>query len=452
MPRTWLVLLGICLLAVSVASCRIPTAPLAQAPASAVLYDPKTVDAIAARFPQSAEMKAQNERYRTALAEPVSVVAWNSESSRSQVFYATNRQLDNATGRFGNGWGQELVLGRCTVELPRRERGKGADAPQRTIKHARVFSKGPDTTDEKSAGTVHVALPEFFDESAFTVDLRQVVERAPEHDLLIFVHGFNVDFASSLTRTAQIGIDLPFNGAIVAYSWPSQGGIGNYGADEGIIEQSVAPFVQFLNTIDRAVPPETCIHLLVHSMGNRLVLNGLQQMAATGRNRPRFENLVLAAPDVGVTDFQTLAPAAVAMAKRVTLYVHESDTALLASKVRHRQQRIGDAEPPVVIAGVETIDASAIDTSFMGHSYYGSNRSALSDMFALIKEDRAAGNRRWLKQETDSTGSWWTFAAQPTEVRCTWYFEHLDPKATIGDSAGSTQLTSGEKSPATRRR
>lgn len=452
MARTWLVILGICLLAVSFTSCRVPTAPLAQAPASAVLYDPKTVDAIAARFPQSAEMKAQSERYRTALAEPVSVVAWSPDSSKSRVFYATNRELDNATGRFGNAWGQQLALGRCIVELPRSERGKSADAPLRTIKHARAFSKGPDASVDSSAGTVHVALPEFLDESAFAVELRQVIERAPEHDLLIFVHGFNVDFAGSLTRTAQIGIDLPFNGAVVAYSWPSQGGVSNYGNDEGIVEQSVAPFAQFLNTIDRAVPPETRIHMLVHSMGNRLVLNGLQQFAATGRVRPRFENVILAAPDVGVPDFEALAPAAVAMAKRVTLYAQESDTALLASKARHSQQRIGDAVPPVVIAGVETIDASAIETSFMGHSYYGSNRSALSDLFALIKEDRPAEKRRWLKKESDSTGSWWTFAAQPTEVRCTWYFEHLDPKPPTDESARPTELTAGDKSPATRRR
>ena len=59
------------------ASCRVPEPPLLTNPgASAVIYDPRTADAISDRFP---EMKEMNDRYRTAAAEPVSVVGWTDE-------------------------------------------------------------------------------------------------------------------------------------------------------------------------------------------------------------------------------------------------------------------------------------------------------------------------------------------------------------------------------------
>src|SRR5690606_41428886 len=70
-----------------------------------------------------------------------------------------------------------------------------------------------------------------------------------------------------------------------------------------------------------------------------------------------------------------------------------SSDLLIASKGLHQQQRIGDAIPPVVMPGIETVSASAIDTSFMGHSYYGSNRAALSDLFALVKEEDRKSTR-----------------------------------------------------------
>jgi hypothetical protein len=101
---------------------------------------------------------------------------------------------------------------------------------------------------------------------------------------------------------------------------------------------------------------------------------------------------------------------------------------LIASKSLHGEQRIGDAFPPMVVPGVETVDASAIDTSFMGHSYYGSNRRALSDLFALVKENRAASERPWLRAEPGRGGPSWVFASQPAEIRCTWYFESLAKK------------------------
>jgi len=47
--------------------------------------------------------------------------------------------------------------------------------------------------------------------------------------------------------------------------------------------------------------------------------------------------------------------------------------------------RIGHATPELIIGdGMETIDASNIDTDFLGYGYYGDARELLGDLFQLI--------------------------------------------------------------------
>lgn len=429
--RHGLTIFVVCALTCYVASCRVPTMPLIGGSSVAYIYDPKSSDAIADRF-SSPPSKELNSRYRTALAEPVSVVEWGSDRSTWEIFYATNRLgAPNQNGKwfYGKKWGTAPEYGTCRITLPKSERGTAADVRESKITLTGILSGKKTQPKDDDPTLPKVFVPTVVSNSEFGVRLRETVNRSPERDLFLFVHGFNVDFDSCVTRAAQIGLDLPFNGAIVAYSWPSQGGIKNYPIDERLVEKSVRPFVEFLEEIDQFITPETRIHILVHSMGNRLVLGAMQHLSEHFSNPPRFENVILAAPDVGVAEFKTLAPALVACSKRVSLYVNESDTALIASKALHDQQRIGDSDPPVLFAGIETIDASAIETSFMGHSYYGSNRRALSDLFALIKEERGASQRSWLKGGTGTNTGYWRFQSQPVEVRWVWYFENLIPVA-----------------------
>jgi esterase/lipase superfamily enzyme len=398
-------------------SCREPATRITPNPAAATIYDPEQAAALEKRFPA---MKAANDRYRTALAVPVSVIAWEDDHSVSRIFFATNRTVvaaptAAAPATIGNAWGAALAVGTCEVTLPRAVRGTAPD------------------------GNVVVAAARPLPADRFYGDVRAAVDRAAEHDVLLFVHGFQVSFDAAMSRAAQLGIDLPFNGAVIAYSWPSQGGIRNYSADEQVVAASVEPFVHFLDDLDRALPSSTNLHIVVHSMGNRLVLAGLSRLPERFAHPPRFANLVLAAPDVGVDDFRRLGPQAIRTARRTSLYVCDSDTALIASKGLHNMQRIGDALPPVIVPGIETIDASAIETSFMGHSYYGSNRSALSDLFALIKENRPAAERGWLRANSSPEGTWWSVASTPTEVRCVWHFRDLKSSAAEQNAEQSTE-------------
>ncbi|WP_254511569.1 alpha/beta hydrolase [Anatilimnocola floriformis] len=350
------------------------------------------------------------------LDEPVAVVRAAEQATTWEVFFATNRGLDQTTAatdqvRFGNESVATPYVGRAEIMVPRRRRGCDPAREPAAAKEARrtedaaqfvKFDEVRDTTwAEMSAGVT-----------------RQI-NASRQKDLLLFVHGFNVSFESALVRTAQVALDMPFNGAVVSYSWPSQGGIFKYRDDEQTNAASVAPFTMFLQQLLTDVLPETRVNIVVHSMGNRLVLNSIARLPAA--TKKPIAVLALCAPDVGVSDFQKLAPAVVAQCERVTLYASTSDSALIISKSQNQEQRAGDSHPPLVVAGIETIDVSAVDFNFMGHSYYGGNVDVLSDLFRLIKQRRGPENCAYLTRDKDA--GYWYFSDYSDEVAWSWHFE-----------------------------
>ena len=259
----------------------------------------------------------------------------------------------------------------------------------------------------------------------FQVRLHDQLRRSRQKDVLLFVHGFNVDFESSLIRTAQLGLDIPFNGALVAYSWPTQGGVMNYESDEPVNAASVAPFTQFLSWMIENLPSDSRLKIVVHSMGNRIALKGINQLPAITQNPKPIETLCLCAPDVGIADYQSLMPGVVDRCNRVVLYASETDGALKISKSLHLEQRSGDSRVPVTMQGVDLIDCSAVDLSFLGHSYFSGNVSVLTDLFGVLKEGKTPSQRAHLKRrQTSSGGEYWVFHKHPDRVLWTWHFEN----------------------------
>jgi len=324
-------------------------------------------------------------------AKPVARAQNNDGPEAWEILFATNRLVSadgNGGVEFGNGVGP-LVYGRSLVAVP-----KGR---VRRIRRPRTQSKKV------------VASP------AFHQRLNQLVDSSVDHDVLVFVHGFNVDFDSAVQRATQIGQDMPFSGAIVSYAWPSQGSIRNYRTDEQVVQDSVEPLATFLTELIEAVPDDTRLNILVHSMGNRAVLGALNELPTAFRDQKPFQHIVFAAPDVAADVFRLQVSAATELAHQVTLYACSDDTALKASRQLHRDpgrpwvqiERAGDATHPVIEAGLHTIDVSAVDTSFMGHSYYGSNKTVLTDLLYQLKRDRHPDQCPWLHRVPTRNGSYW---------------------------------------------
>ncbi len=184
--------------------------------------------------------------------------------------------------------------------------------------------------------------------------------------------------------------------------------------------------MDFLQTLRAGVPEDTRITILVHSMGNRIVMDGLSRLP-TPEGRKPISHVVLCAPDVGHADFERWAPGVLRQSERVSLYSNASDSALIASKSLHAERRAGDAWQPLLFPGIEVVDCSRVDLSLMGHSYYGENSDVLSDLFMLIKEGRPADKRPHLERRKGHNGeNYWSFRESAPAIYCTWHFDDAE--------------------------
>lgn len=449
--RTSYLLVLMCL---GLASCRLPALKVLMStvkpPGTTLHYDSASELELIGKTEPARDSLYWNYkwRYRDSLSEPVAVVDWQEEiSSTWEILYVTNRKFshnkkDDNFGTYGNEWGTTPEYGSCSVKLPHRPPGEDAtiEKPSSFQKLLPVgFRKDAETPVENTGLHVEVDRPRPQDRELFFNNLKNQIERSRQRDVLLFVHGFNVDYQSAVTRTAQIAADLPFNGAVVSYSWPSQGGLKNYRTDGDIVDQSVPAFAEFLTEMGGRLPSDVRINIVVHSMGNRLVLRSLERLPRQFTTPKRFANIVFCAPDVGVTEFREKISFAKVVSKNVTLYCCMNDAALNASYVLNGEDRAGAPNVPIIIEGVETIECALHDTSLLGHSYYGNSSALLRDLFSILKEQTPAAERKWLRRnKIPFHGEMWIFQDFPVNLTWSWHFEERDTPETTG----RVQLTS----------
>lgn len=288
----------------------------------------------------------------------------------------------------------ELVRGICEVTVP--------DSHQRGMVERPSLLRF-EVSEDQSKHLVLTSATEL-DVGQFQRRLAETVSESPDQDMLVFVHGYNVDFQSAVARTAQIAVDLPFEGVPICYSWPSQAKLLGYTIDETNAAWTQSHLKQFLLELVQLGGARS-INVVAHSMGNRpttgaiVDLNREQLLSKTDSKLAKLDRLVLAAPDVDADRFRRdLATALSDAAEHVTLYASSDDQALIASKKVHGHPRAGESGPNVlVVPGIETVDVSGIDLSLLGHSYYGDNDSMLKDLYAVVRRRLFAKDRPSLR-------------------------------------------------------
>jgi esterase/lipase superfamily enzyme len=332
-------------------------------------------------------------------AEPGPTGQW----TRVPVYFATDRARAEAaedaedyfTARRNESGG--LYFGRCTVTIPADHRIGRVERPSWLRLEFR----------EDPRKHVVIARITEYPASAFYAELKDYLNGPEETGALVFIHGYNVTFAQAVRRTAQIAYDLEFPGPAVAYSWPSEGNVASYLADANNARWSVAHFQKFLLDLKRQAGADV-INLIAHSMGSRVLaeaLGGMSEEFHTGQ-------VVFAAPDIDADVFKQLSTAFGARARRVTLYASSNDEALkLSRKLQGDYARAGETTSGVlVVAGVDSVDASLVNTGLLGHSYYGDNRSIISDIYYLLRSEMPVGKRFGMFEQTNRQGLlYWAF-------------------------------------------
>lgn len=241
---------------------------------------------------------------------------------------------------------------------------------------------------------------------------KQMKERIAKNgkSTFLFVHGYNVSFADAAFRTAQITFDLRFSGESVFYSWPSQGSTTSYTVDEANIEWSTYNMKNFLKDYLTKTEAKN-IYLVAHSMGNRGLTKALiELMNEQPELKSKITEIILAAPDIDADVFKRdIGPKMISkIGKPITLYVSSDDLALLASKKVHGNHRAGEAGAQIVVLkGIETIDASGQDSSFLSHSYFATTSNLIKDIFDLMKSGKRATDRETLERVSKANLQYW---------------------------------------------
>ena len=258
----------------------------------------------------------------------------------------------------------------------------------------------------------HVVITKLEDinEKKFLTFLKNKLDHVKEKDILIIIHGFNVTFAQAMRRTAQISYDLNFKGIPMSYSWPSRGEINEYMRDESSVQYTVPHLVTFFKKVIEN-KRDANIHVIGHSMGTRALTNAIKEISYIYPEKHVFKNIILAAPDIDKDVFmESLLPYIKKTTDQVTLYASSDDSALKLSDTLHGGERIGQAGDDILVfKGLDTIDATGIDTSLLGHSYFAEKEVLVNDLKDVIHKSLPPTKRKSLIEKLKTNLAYWKF-------------------------------------------
>jgi len=311
---------------------------------------------------------------------PLSAPA-SQEFTEVPVYFATDRKRTAAATpdqRFGterNQEGEHLEYGRSMITIPKDHRIGVVERP--------AWWRLEFREDPKK----HVTMlePVLMNPEVFYAEIRKSTDTAQQKELFIFIHGFNVAYADAMRRTGQIVYDLGFGGVAFCYSWPSQGDFTKYPADKENSDWTIPHLTKVLTDLQKETKFEK-VHVIAHSMGTRVLSYALRDARDAGFNLD-LNNVILAAPDIDADIFrEQIIPKIKTSVRRLTMYASSGDQALNLSTQFNGSRRLGLSGDGLVVIPelMDTVDASGIDTSLIGHSYYGSQGPVVQDLFKLV--------------------------------------------------------------------
>ena len=347
-----------------------------------------------ARRPRSAAPRAAPVLTPTAPARTFELV---------EIWWATHRTPTGSPepARFFGPKRGPMRFGKAVVSVP--EDREAGELPTPNLLHLE-FRPDP------SKHVILTAVNPMSGRDAFFQDLRDRIAASGRKEAFVYVHGFNNGFAGAAARTAQLAVDLSIDGTPILYAWPSKGSLLAYGADarEAEVDSQVEDLAAFLADVAHDTGAES-VHLIAHSMGNRFLSRALVKLAERrAAAPPLFDEVVMAAPDLGVDEFDRSWAAMRPLGERYTLYASRRDKALQISAQLNDVQRLGDSGKPVVKAGMETVDTTAASGGLLGHSDFAG--TALDDFRAVVWSSLAPEKRCVLQTRPLGEERFWEFA------------------------------------------
>lgn len=275
----------------------------------------------------------------------------------STIWVGTTRARDPATGEaFGFARSHALRLARFDVATPAAHETGMLDLPKTGIP--------ADPRTQFMISQARIDMPR----ASFLSGLRAAL-RAQDGEAVVFVHGFNNNFAEGLYRSAQLATDFDLPGVLVHYSWPSRSNVLGYAYDRDSVLFARDGLVDLLGDLQAAGARK--ILLIGHSLGAELVMEALRQ-AAIAQKQALFSDIsgvVLISPDIAVDVFATQADAIGPLPQPFVIFTSERDRALrLSARLTGQSDRLGNLQSAAPLAPyrVTLVDVAAYSTG-VGH-------------------------------------------------------------------------------------
>jgi esterase/lipase superfamily enzyme len=357
---------------------------------------------------------------RSSPAAPTSAPARSSEPwDVVPVYYGTDRNVEPGASRlsYGSERARRLELGRALVTVPKIHEVPNVERPwvyRLPFTRIILFQEAEDPARHFTLKEIKAMSPA---ELGPIVRDRLAASSEFKDQALVFLHGFNNSFEGALFRTAQIAYDLKFDGAPFLYSWPSKGQIGfqDYSYDRESSGQAEPYLRQFLEFVTRETGAKS-VNIIAHSMGNQLLLNVLRDLKRNAPGDVRIGQVILAAPDVDRDTFEFIAREIAGIGQGMTILAASNDRALEASKrFWGGVPRAGDVpvQGPVVVAGIDTIDITALSTEVLSlnHNGYAQKHQLIDDLRTLLRSGIRPPSSRvpTLELVTTEKGAFWRY-------------------------------------------
>lgn len=233
-----------------------------------------------------------------------------------------------------------------------------------------------------------------------------------KQDLVIFIHGFNVDWFEAVASALALELMLNRHSlnneeqkdtCVFLFSWPSDGAMMKnkaYLSDRNDARDSsiavargflkLRDFLMTLRPTHKDPSIKECgqqLHLLCHSMGNYVLQHALVSLDKLNNQKrfPQlFQHIFMCAPDVDDNIFEEDRPMVNLhrLAKQVTVYYNNGDLAMYISDyTKGNTDRLGHngtARPSQLHNKVSQVNCSKIVGGITEHSYY---------LWATVNED-----------------------------------------------------------------
>ena len=300
------------------------------------------------------------------------------------VFVATSRDGNSGIG-FSNRRAPKTRFARYDIAVP----------PDRAVGEI-SWPRGP---ANPATDFVATKITPFEQPSEFRSSLTNALAVRPEADreAVIYVHGFNNNFADGVLRITQLAHDFDLPGVAVHYSWPSAGNPLAYAYDRDSVLFARDGLEDLVREVKGAGARR--IVLVAHSVGAQIVMEVLRQMAIAqpGLVDKIIDGVVLISPDIDIDVFRSQVARIGVLPDPFGIFVSRRDKVLtLSARLTGQRNRLGNVESVDDLADLKVtlIDVSEFSQG-AGHFTLGSSAAVISifaragDLETAFKGDRA---------------------------------------------------------------